>query len=801
MTPKPFVVAALLFGAASAFSATTESNFDFGWKFRPGKADGAEAVAYDDASWQAVDLPHDFQINMPWSEKAAKQRGFKEMGEGWYRKTFDADPAWKGQRVRLDFEGVIAWGDVFVNGVKAGEATAGYFGFEVDVTNLLRYDRPNVVAVWATTGENGVSRWYTGGGIYRDVHLRVGPDKGFARHGVFVTTPEVSAASAQVRVQADLEGFKGDTNEVVVTAVVKDPSGTVCGTSRASIVKSNLTHPEVKLPAVTVASPKLWSCETPALYTAEVAIRYKGAELDRRVQRFGIRTVEFGPDFGLKLNGVKTTFKGVANHHDLGALGAAAFRRGIVRYVRTLKQFGFNAIRTSHNPYSAAFLDVCDEEGVLVVDELSDKWSFGSGSCMCSREAFPQMWHRLVPEFIRRDRNHPCVVLWSYGNELQCWDDAAGFQTDDWGVTTYRLVDVLAKRYDPTRKSTVAQYPAAENAVHWQDPENQGLSKPSPLLCATEVASQNYMPEKYAHFRKLHPDLILFQSEASTSGLLGPAAKMDATTTVGYAYWGAVEYWGESDKWPKKGWNYSWFTHALEPFPQAWLLKSYQLPDEPVVKLGVAVGDEVKEIWNDMVVGQKQVLSLWNFAPGTVVRTVYAYSNAEEVELFANGKSLGVRRPGREANHDRNVAWWDKVPYGNGGELVAVARTGGREVARDRIATAGKPVALEVVCENADDWAADGMDLQYVRVYAVDAAGVRVPTATDEVRFEVSGAATLHATDDGDHYTSSRFDVPVQKMRRGFALGILRSSRTPGAVTLRVTSPTLGTREVRLATR
>jgi len=787
--------------ARSEETLTTASNFNFGWRFRAGAVQGAEKTDFDDRAWTAVDLPHDFQINQPWTEDASKARGFKRTGEGWYRKTFATDPAWKGRRVTLDFEGIVAWGDVWVNGERAGEATTGYLGFEVDVTKFLRYDRPNTVTVWATTGTDDVSRWYTGGGIYRDVHLRVGPDRGFARHGVFVTTPEVSAERATVRVQVDFEGFRGDTNEVTVTAVVKDPDGNVCGRTAGRLTRSNLLHPEVVLPPVEIARPRLWSCETPALYAAEVTLSYLGQALDRRVQRFGIRTVEFSPDFGLKVNGRKTVFRGVANHHDLGALGAAAFRRGIVRYVRTLKAFGFNAIRTSHNPYSTAFLDVCDEEGVLVVDEFTDKWSYASGACMCSRVPFPQMWHVQLPEFIRRDRNHPCVILWSFGNELQCWPGSSGFQTDDWGVTTYRMMNVLAKRYDPTRLTTVALYPAAENAINWRDPENQGAARPSPLLCATEVASQNYMPEKYAHFRKLHPELILFQSEASTGGWLKPAVEMDEATTVGYAYWGAVEYWGESDRWPKKGWNYSWFSHALEPYPQAWLLKSYQRPETPVVKIGVEIGPEAKEMWNDMVVGQKQVLSLWNLPTGTVVKAVYAYSNADEVELLSNGTSLGVRKPGRDRTRDRNVACWNGVPFGTGGTLEAVARTAGREVARDRIVTAGRPVALEVVCENADDWTADGMDLQYVNVYAKDAAGNRVPTATDEVSFEVAGAARLHATDDGDHYTATVFGLSKRKMSRGFAQAILRATRTPGQVTLKVISPTLGERKVMLATR
>jgi beta-galactosidase len=692
----------------------------------------------------------------------------------------------------------MAYGDVWVNGVKVGGTPCGYYGFEVDISHLLKYGAANEVEVWTSTGDPDISRWYTGGGINRDVRLLVGPVKGFARHGVFVTTPVVSATMAEVVVQVTLEGFKGDTNMVEVAAILKAPDGTSVGSSHGSITKSNLDHPEVKLPPVRLDRPKLWDCESPFLYTAEVTLGYKGEMLDRRIQRFGVRSIEFSKDFGFKLNGRKTTVRGVANHEDYGALGTAVFRSAAERYVRTLKDCGFNAIRTSHNPYSPVLMDVCDEHGVLVVDEYTDRWTLSDGSNMCSRVGFAESWYKTLPEFIRRDRNHPSVILWSLGNELQCWSESSGFPTDDWGVTTYRILNVLAKRYDPTRLTTVAQYPAAENAMHWRDAENHGDCRPSPLLLATEVANQNYMVEKYDHYLRAYPDLILFQSEASTRDLLAPAVRMDTSRTVGYAYWGAVEYWGESDAWPKKGWNYSWFSHALEPYPQAWLLKSYFRPGEPIIKLGVEVGPEVKAVWNDMTVGQKQVLSMWNLPVGTRVSHVYAYSNADEVELFVNGASFGVRQPGRGRDAQRNVAEWADIPYGSGGELVAVARQDGREVARDRIVTAGPAVKLEVVCEGVDEFRANGKDLLFVRVYANDQDGNRVPTARDVVKFSISGSATLQAVDDGDHYTSRRFDDPTVRLHRGFALAVLRATRVPGPVRLQVSSPTLGVSSVDL---
>lgn len=362
----------------SQFVADRHRLFNFGWKFclvtPSNRSTDFASPTLDDSSWRTLDLPHDFQFEQPWSRQAKGSRGFKPMCEGWYRKTFKADPRWRGRKVSLDFGGIIYLGDVYLNGHKIASTDYGYVGLEADLTPYLCYDADNVVAVYASTGPDKGSRWYTGGGLFRDVYLQVQNPTRIARHGVFVSTPEVSPSRATVSVQVEVEGWQ--KQDVSLLARLKDSQGHVVGQAEATMPQH--THhatEEVKMPEIEVASPSLWSPDTPQLYSAEVIVRSKGVMVDSVAESFGIRKLEFSPEFGFRLNGEKLFLKGNANHHDMGALGAACFDRGIERMMRQLKAFGFNTIRCSHNPYSESFARIADRVGMLVVDELIDKWS------------------------------------------------------------------------------------------------------------------------------------------------------------------------------------------------------------------------------------------------------------------------------------------------------------------------------------------------------------------------------------------------------------------------------------------
>ena len=783
MKTKVSLLFCLALLTAVTVSARTDELFNFDWKFRLGPCPEASQPAFDDSDWRSLDLPHDYQIEMPWREEAGGARGFKDMSEGWYRKTFQARSEWKGQKVILDFEGIMAYGEAYLNGKLIGGTDYGYLGFEADISEVLNYDGDNVLAVWCSTGKKGGSRWYTGGGLFRDVHLTVKNPVNVTRHGLYVSTPEITDTQAQVRVQVDIEGIRGRESGAEVLARIYAPDGTQVGETRAVAPRNLLAINEVVLPTVTLEQPLRWSCEHPFLYTVKVELLKDGEVIDAVEDRFGVRTIEYSKESGFKLNGEKVFLKGIANHHDMGAVGVAAYETSIARMMDQLKAFGYNQIRCSHNPYSEAFLRLADEKGILIVDELYDKWS--DKSYWIGRKPWTETWYKDEIEWIRRDRNHPSIILWSFGNELQIREDWAGLPTGDWGITTYRLMKTLEERYDGTRPTTVAMFPARGGSRSKNDPTFNTLITPPELATVTDIASFNYRWYNYKDYLNHAPDMIMYQSEATTNEQLAPFYGMNRETMVGLSYWGAIEYWGESNGWPKKGWNYSFFSHTLEPYPQAYLIQSAFEEDKPLVRIAVMEKSGESIEWNDIQVGGQNVASHWNWEEGKICN-LYTYTNADEVELFVNGKSYGTQPNEKEDVYKRNIIYWQNIPY-EPGKILAVARTDGRETARHELVTAGRPVAFQVVLEN-DDWKADGMSLQYINVYAVDNKGRRVATAEGSVKFTVKGdAARLLAVENGDHYTDRTFhDTDVTTLYRGCAQAILRSTRTPGKVSVTV---------------
>lgn len=765
--------------------------FNFDWKFQLVTPENKEtdfaSPALDDSKWRVLDLPHDFQWEQPWSQEAGGARGFKPMCEGWYRKSFVADESWKGLQIKVDFGGIIYLGDVYLNGTKIASTDYGYVGLEADLTPHLKYGEENTLAVYASTGPKKGSRWYTGGGLFRDVYLQVMNPTHIARHGVFISTPQVSDKQATVSVQVEVDGWQ--KRNVHVYTRILDAEGNVIGKSDIGMPKyTKQTCTEVKLPPMTLQTPHLWSPDTPYLYSADVIIKADGVVVDSLREDFGVRWMEFSPTFGFKLNGKKIFLQGNSAHHDMGALGAACFDSGIERLMLRLKSFGYNTIRCSHNPYSDSFARIADRVGMLIVDELADKWS--DKDYWGGRQPFTHIWPGLITEWIKRDRNRPSIILWSLGNELQIRNDWAGLPgMNDWGITTYRVFDQVVKRWDPTRKTTVAMFPARAGYIAKRDKDFENYLVPPELACVTEVASFNYQSDKYDAYVKYAPHLIIFQSEAETSSMLAPFYNMNHETMVGMAYWGAVEYWGESNAWPKKGWNYSFFNHTLHPYPQAYLIKSAFQPDVPLVRIGVIDSKGGESVsWNDVIVGRPSILDYWNFPRGSR-QNVVTYTNAHSVELVVNGKSLGVKLNDATENNNRNVILWNGVEYGEGGSIVAIARNAeGQEVHRHTMETAQKAVRLMIEPEKSE-WTADGMDLLYLNVYAVDRKGRIVPVCNDSLKVSVEGAATLVALDNGDHYTPDLFEgVDCKPMKDGRMQVILRSRRQAGDVKVMVST-------------
>lgn len=813
----------LMSAHAFCYSQPRQSiRFDFGWRFHAGDLQGAEAVDFDDSRWRLVDLPHDFQIEQPWvapdeneredtSDPGANiksrlsPRGFKEMGVGWYRKAFTPDEAWRGRRVLIDFEGILYVGDAYLNGQFIGKTDYGYLGFEADVSQLLRWDEPNVLAVRADSRNANNSRWYTGAGLYRDVHVVVTDrDLYFTRHPLRITstlstatnplpsTPSSAAAAtmnpaagdtATVQLTVEVACQERGVKSLSFTARILDRQGRcVAEQTTEAPFRSNQSTREYELPTILLPAAHRWDIDDPYLYTAEVIVHHPdGRVADSIRSRFGIRELEFSPAFGMKLNGRKVLLKGIANHHTLGALGAAAYPRAIEKRLRLLKDFGFNHIRTSHNPYSESLLDLCDSLGILVVDELYDKWltQYTGG-----RVEWTELWQHDIPEWICRDRNHPSVVFWSLGNELQTYWK---IPYADWGVTPFRMMKPLLKRYDPTRLVTVAMHPRGRAL------ETDSL--PAPLVMETDIAAYNYRYMYFPGDGRRFPWMMFYQSEATMAAMGPNFFEMNLDKVIGLAYWGAIDYLGESQGWPAKGWAQGAFNIDLTTKPNAYLAKSI-FSDEPVVHL--CFQEQSRDIeWNGVRQRIRRLTDHWTRTPGDELNLTI-YTNADEVELLMNGRSLGVKRNNRNDPKTRNQIRWDKFTY-EAGTIEAIARNQGKPVCRHRVETAGKATALRLVADD-EVWRADGIDLQHIRVEAIDRKGRVVPSATADVCFEVEGAQLI-AVSSGDHYSDELTQTDHRRLYEGRALAILRAGQQPTTVCITATAEGLKTAKLRLKTQ
>ena len=785
-------------GTASASVRDTIS-LDRGWQFHRGDVSDVNMLKNLRADDEVVNLPHDFLIGQDWVAPDASERpdnsdagsnvrsrlsprGFKEMGIGWYRYELTPKAEWKGKRILLDFQGIMLVGDVYLNGKRIGGTDYGYLGFDVDVSKLLKFGETNEVAVKADTRNPNNSRWFTGAGLYRDVNLIV-TDKElyFPRHPLFIRTVNNQEVKIRANIFNQQKKVKAPGTFIPVEVRILDADGHVVAQQKTDVdFNAKWRDREYELPALKIENAKLWSCDTPYLYTAEVTLYdNEGKVADQIRESFGVRTIEMNPQHGLLVNGKKVLLQGFANHHTLGALGAAAYPRAIEKRLKMMKEFGFNHVRTSHNPYSEDFLRLCDRLGILVVDELYDKWlaQYAGG-----RVDWESLWQKDIPEWVKRDRNHPSVVLWSLGNELQQYSN---LPFNDWGVTAYELQKQLLHRYDDTRLTTVAMHPRYRNL----DTD----SIPADLAVATEVNSYNYRYMYFPGDMKRYPEKTFYQSEASTAAMGPNFYEMDRDKVLGLAYWGAIDYLGESMGWPVKGWNQGVFDLSLQPKPDAYFVKS-MFSDEPTVHIGIIekAGGNVQ--WNGINVSAGKLSENWNREAGEKV-SLYTYTNGDEVELFLNGKSLGVKKNSDDPKLRARIKW-DGIAYAPG-TLLAVARKNGKVVARHQIETTGEAVALKMV-PDAETWHADGQDLMHVRVYAVDKKGRRVMNLKDKnafskLTFTVKGDADIVAVDNGNIY-SDELHVGKKQLNKtaeralyqGSALVILRAGTQPSKVELTV---------------
>ena len=805
-----------LMGTLSADAAVRDTiSINQGWQFHRGDVKNIAELKSTQSGDDVVNLPHDFLIGQDWVAPDASERpdnsdagsnvrsrlssrGFKEMGIGWYRYELTPKDEWKGKRIVLDLQGIMLVGDVYLNGQRIGGTDYGYLGFDIDLSKLLKWGQTNEIAVKADTQNPSNSRWFTGAGLYRDVNLIVtNKDLFFPRHPLFIRTQ----GNREVKIKAEIinqqKVVKGQTAAKMPVGVrILDADGKVVAEQKNDIhFNAKWRDREYELPSISLENAKLWSPDSPYLYTAEVTLYdNEGNIADQIKEPFGVRTIEIVPQKGLLVNGKKVLLKGYANHHTLGALGAAAYPRAIEKRLKLMKEFGMNHIRTSHNPYSEDFLKLCDKYGILVVDELYDKWltQYAGG-----RVDWESLWQKDVPEWVKRDRNHPSVVMWSLGNELQQYSN---LPFNDWGVTAYKLQKELLHRYDDTRLTTVAMHPRYRNL--------ETDSIPADLAIETEVNSYNYRYMYFPGDSKRYPDKTFYQSEASVAAMGPNFYEMDLDKVIGLAYWGAIDYLGESMGWPIKGWNQGVFDLSLQPKPDAYFVKS-MFSEEPVVHIGIIEKSGGNIQWNGINVSAGKLSENWNREAGEQV-SLYTYTNGDEVELFLNGKSLGVKKNSTDPKLRARIKW-DNIAYAPG-KLVAVAKKNGKVVARHQIENTGEAVALKLV-PDMETWHADGKDLMHVRIYAVDKKGRRVlnmkdAKAFDKLTFTVKGDANIVAVDNGNiasdelHIGKTQLEKTIQRnLFQGSALVILRAGDKPGKIELSVAGEKMKAKKLVLNTK
>ena len=780
-----------LSGAAAAAPLGTDGvrrvSFNEGWRFHLGDAPEAQQPTFRDATWTPLRLPHDWAIGLPFDPKLNPHTGALPVsGIGWYRKTFTLPASAKHRYVTVEFDGAMANARVWLNGKELGGRPYGYIGFNVDLSADLRWDgKANVLAVQVAPEANA-SRWYPGAGIYRNVWLEVTGPVHVARWGTYVTTPEVTAARATVAVQTQVRNRRNAPAAASIRTSVVDASGRQVAQSstRADIAAAGT---QTVTASLSVDHPELWDIDRPYLYSLITEVLEDGAVVDRYVTPFGIRSIAFDRQLGFLLNGQSVRLHGVCLHHDLGALGAAVSRRATERQLEIMKSAGVNAIRTSHNPPSPELLEYADRLGLLVMDEAFDMWRIPKVVNGYSKH-FDEWSERDVRDMVRRDRNHPSVIMWSIGNEIPEQGSADGWKEA-------RRLTGFFHAEDPTRPTTSA----------FNNPDDAIRNK---LADEVDIPGFNYSPTRYQRILDAHPNWIIYGSETascvSSRGVYHlplekyekhPSLQISSYDIIAppWAYCPDVEF-DAQQRIPRLLGEFVWtgFDYIGEPTPYFDQPDAHDWPARSsyfgMVDLAGFPKDRYylyQSVW--LKTPMVHVLPHWNW-PGHEGHPipVMVYSNAEEVELFLNGASLGVQKTrttpvqlpvGRNVSETLTFAstyrlLW-QVPY-QPGELRAVARSHGREVAHDEMHTAGAAARVRLIADRSVIHA-DGDDLSFITARIEDANGHLVPTADSLINFKVSGPGFIEAVDNGNAATVEPFHADHRHAFNGLALLIVRS--------------------------
>jgi beta-galactosidase len=764
-------------------------DFNKDWKFFLGNDSTAINEGYDDSKWRSLNLPHDWSIESDFKKEfpATNQGGALPGGIGWYRKTFTLPASAKDKNVRIEFDGAYRNSEVWINGHYLGKRPNGYISFQYHLTKYLRQaPEKNVIAVKVNNSQQPDSRWYSGSGIYRDVKLIAIHENHIDDKSLFITTPFIDKDSAIVNISGNFKTVSAHYVMLKIrVSVLSAESKTIFTQTRnAGSVNGTggISHD------VNISDPVFWSTATPYLYKLKLELLSIGDELlDSITTIFGIRSFHFDSQKGFYLNNQPFKIKGVCLHHDLGAMGAAFNIAAAKRQLKILKEMGCNAIRTAHNPPAAEFLDLCDQMGFLVMDEAFDMWQKRKNKFDYHLD-FPRWHNQDIQDMVYRDRNHPSVFMWSIGNEIREQFDSTGI------ALTKELVGII-KSIDPTRPVISA---LTENF-----PEKNFIYQSGAL----DVLGFNYKLNDYKELPSRFPGQKFIAAETAsalaTRGVYDlpsdsmriwpPDSKQPFTNgnsdmTVS-AYDNAYAYWGATHERSLQAVNefnfiagsfvWSGFDFLGEPVPYPWPARSSYYGIIDLAGFPKDVYYMYQSAWSNKPV--LHILPHWNWEPRKIIDVWAYYNNADEVELFLNGRTLGSKK---KLNDELHVMW--RVPF-QPGTLKAISRKNKKMVLTKEIRTAGKPARIELIADRKMI-RADGKDLSFITVRILDKNGNLVPDADNFVKFSVSGAGTLAGTDNGYQADTISLKSNKRKCWKGMALAIIQTTAKKGNITLRADS-------------
>ena len=825
----------LMVGCVESKTSRVVEDFNFDWRFRLGDNELYAKDVYDDSGWRVLHLPHDWSIEGEFSlnNPSTPSGGALPGGVGWYRKRF-ITPDISGKVVNVEFDGVFMNSTVYVNGHEVGHRPYGYSSFSYDITPYLYADgKENVIAVRCDNSEQPNSRWYAGCGIYRNVRLVTTTELHIEYSGTHITTPSISERSAIVHSVVTVTNKSKERKTFKFVNSVYDGNGKRERKSEITRTLKPGESDEIEMD-MQIPNPVLWDINNPYMYELRSAIVMDNEEVDVYTTPFGFRTIEFNAETGFWLNGKNVKLKGVCMHHDLGALGSAVHKRALERQLDILQSFGVNAIRTAHNPPTPELLDMCDRRGILVMDEAFDMWRRAKTQYDYAR--YFDAWYQTdLADFIKRDRNHPSIIMWSVGNEiLEQWDSDEQRSLDDLPTEQRNLLmNFLAK--EATGEVTDADInPNVLLARHvvatlkkYDDtrPVTAGCNETRPLnnllrSGAFDIVGFNYHEMDYDSVRVWYPDMPFIGSETasslnsrgfyhhpSTEELIIPE-RWDLPYDTEHHQCSAYDHsrapWGTLHE---KAWiavrdrdycagTFVWtgFDYIGEPTPYSWPSRSSYFGIVDLCGFPKDCYYMYRAEWTNNTT--LHLFPHWNWQEGDTIDMWAYYNNADEVELFVNGRSMGCSKKTSERLH----AMWEGVPF-EAGVVEAVSYRGGREVARHKIATAGEPDRV-VLTADRTHLSADGYDLAYVTIDCVDGDGNFVPTAMNQLYFEVEGAGELAGVDNGNAAGMESLKGTSMQLFNGKALAIIRSLRgIKGDITLKVTGEGVQSAEITLSAK